>query len=124
MISSSILKNVRKEDKKMAIIINFQEYANSKTRKENNITRKNVSSENGQIINFNKEVIEQCDISDDNKVFNTEQECCEHENQIRQNKENEEKLRAEKQNKLNIINRKYEELQNLLSEFEKDYGVR
>lgn len=63
-------------------------------------------------------------ISDDNKVFNTEQECCEYENQIRQNKENEEKLRAEKQKKLNIINRKYEELQNLLSEFEKDYGVR
>ena len=63
-------------------------------------------------------------ISDDNKVFNSEQECYEHENQIRQNKENEEKLRAEKQKKLNIINRKYEELQNLLSEFEKDYGVR
>jgi len=63
-------------------------------------------------------------ISDDGKVFNTEQECCEYENLIRQNKENEEKLRAEKQNKLNIINRKYEELQNLLSEFEKDYGVR
>ena len=43
----------------MAIIINFQEYANSKTRKENTITRKNVSVENGQIIYFNKEVIEQ-----------------------------------------------------------------
>lgn len=62
----------------------------------------------------------------------TEQECYEHEKQIRQNKENEEKLREEKQNKLNIINREYEELQNLLSdnnkvfnsEFEKDYGVR
>lgn len=63
-------------------------------------------------------------ISDDGKVFNTEQQCCEYEQQIRQNKENEEKLRAERQNKLNIINRKYEELQNLLSEFEKDYGVR
>ena len=48
-----------KEDKKMAIIINFQEYANSKTRKENKITRKNVSVENGQIIYFNKEGIEQ-----------------------------------------------------------------
>lgn len=63
-------------------------------------------------------------ISDDRKVFNTEQQCCEYEQQIRQNKENEEKLRAERQNKLNIINRKYEELQNLLSEFEKDYVVR
>ena len=59
MISSSILKNVHKEDKEMAIIINFQEYANSKTRKENNIIRKNVSAENGQIIYFNKEAIEQ-----------------------------------------------------------------
>lgn len=43
----------------MAVIINFQEYANSKTRKENNITRKNVSDENGQIIYFNKEATEQ-----------------------------------------------------------------
>ena len=59
MISNSILKNVHKEDKKMAIIINFQEYANSKTRKENKITRKNVSVENGQIIYFNKEGVEQ-----------------------------------------------------------------
>lgn len=59
MISNSILKNVHKEDKKMAIIINFQEYVNPKTRKENNITRKNVSTENGQIIYFNKEAIEQ-----------------------------------------------------------------
>mgnify|MGYP002473867436 CR=1 FL=1 len=59
MISNSILKNVHKDDKKMAIIINFQEYVNSKTRKENNITRKNVSTENGQIIYFNKEAIEQ-----------------------------------------------------------------
>ncbi len=58
MISSSILKNVHKEDKEMAIIINFQEYVKAKSRKENNITRKNVSAENGQIIYFNKEAIE------------------------------------------------------------------
>lgn len=63
-------------------------------------------------------------ISDDGKVFNTEQECCEYEQQIRQNKENEEKLRAEKRNKLNIINSKYEELQDLLSEYERDYGIK
>lgn len=43
----------------MAIIINFQEYANSRIKKENDITRKNVSTENGQIIYFNKEAIEQ-----------------------------------------------------------------
>lgn len=59
MILNNILKSVHKEDKEMAIIINFQEYANSKTRKENTITRKNVSVENGQIIYFNKEAIEQ-----------------------------------------------------------------
>lgn len=63
-------------------------------------------------------------ISDDGKVFNTEQECCEHEQKIRRNKENEEKFRAEKHNKLKAINMKYEELQNLLSEYEKAYGVR
>lgn len=58
MILSSILKNVHKEDKDMAIIINFQEYVKAKSRKENNITRKNISAENGQIIYFNKEAIE------------------------------------------------------------------
>lgn len=58
MILSSILKNVHKEDKEMAIIINFQEYVKAKSRKENNITRKNISAENGQIIYFNKEAIE------------------------------------------------------------------
>lgn len=47
MILNNILKNVHKEDREMAIIINFQEYANYKTRKGNNITRKNVSVENG-----------------------------------------------------------------------------
>lgn len=59
MILNNILKNVHKEDREMTIIINFQEYANYKTRKGNNITRKNVSVENGQIIYFNKEAIEQ-----------------------------------------------------------------
>lgn len=62
-------------------------------------------------------------ISDDGKVFNTEQECCEYERKIRQ-KMNKEKLEAERQNKLNIINKKYEELQELISEFEKEYDVR
>lgn len=61
MILNNILKNVHKEDEGMAIIINFQEYANSKTRKGKNIRRKNVSEENGQIIYFNKEAIEQRD---------------------------------------------------------------
>lgn len=61
MILNNILKNVHKEDEGMAIIINFQEYANSKTRKGKNIRRKNVSEENGQIIYFNKEAIKQRD---------------------------------------------------------------
>lgn len=61
MILNNILKNVHREDEEMAIIINFQEYANSKTRKGKNIRRKNVSEENGQIIYFNKEAIEQRD---------------------------------------------------------------
>ena len=43
----------------MAIIINFQEYANFKKKKENDVVRKNISTEKGQIIYFNKEAIEQ-----------------------------------------------------------------
>ena len=63
-------------------------------------------------------------ISDDGKVFNTEQECCEYEQKFRKEKARREQLEKERQDRLNIINRKYEELQNLLSEYEKDYGVR
>lgn len=63
-------------------------------------------------------------ISDDGKVFNTEQECCEHEQQIRQKREKQEKFEVERKNKLNVINEKYNELQELISEFEKEYGVR
>lgn len=63
-------------------------------------------------------------ISDDGKIFNTEQECCEYEQQIRQKKENQEKFEAERKNKLNVINKEYNELQELISEFEKEYGVR
>lgn len=60
-------------------------------------------------------------VSDDGKIFNTEHECLRYEQKIEQQKE---KLRVEKQNKLDLINKKYEELQKLLSDFEKDYGVR
>lgn len=63
-------------------------------------------------------------ISDDGKVFNTEQECCEYEQQIEKNRLRKEKLEMERQNRLDSINKKYEELQNLLSEYERDYGVR
>lgn len=66
-------------------------------------------------------------ISDDGKVFNTEYECCEHEKRIRAEKEEElkrkEKLETEKQTRLDNINKKYEELQDLLLEYEKDYSI-
>lgn len=63
-------------------------------------------------------------ISDDGKVFNTEQECYEYEQHIEDQKEKRKRLEEERQDKLNTINKKYGELQNLLSEYEKDYGVK
>lgn len=63
-------------------------------------------------------------ISDDNKVFNTEQECCEHEQKMRDGKAMKEKLEKERQKRICEINKKYEELQKLISEFEKDFMVR
>ena len=63
-------------------------------------------------------------ISDDGKVFNTEQECCEHEQQIESQRAKREQLERQRQDRLNTINKKYEELQKLLSEYERDYGVR
>ena len=53
-------------------------------------------------------------ISDDNKVFNTEQECCEHEQKIRDSKAMKEKLEKERQKRICEINKKYEELQKLI----------
>ena len=63
-------------------------------------------------------------ISDDNKVFNTEQECCEHEQKIKNEKMRRENLEKEQKERLALINKKYEELQKLISEYGKDYGVR
>lgn len=63
-------------------------------------------------------------ISDDGKVFNTEQECCEYERESETEKAKREKLEKERQSRLDTINKKYEELQTLLSEYEKEYGVR
>lgn len=63
-------------------------------------------------------------ISDDGKVFNTEQECCEYEQKIESERVKKEKSEKERKDRLATINKKYEELQNLLSEFEKDYGTR
>ncbi len=62
----------------------------------------------------------------DNKVFNTEQECLEHENAIRKSREEElkrkEKLQMERQNRLDEIYKKDEELRKLVESYKKDYG--
>lgn len=63
-------------------------------------------------------------ISDDNKVFNSEQECCEHEQKMRDNIIMKEKLEEERQKRISEINKKYEELQKLISAFEKDFTVK
>lgn len=63
-------------------------------------------------------------ISDDGKVFNTEQECCEYERSVEKLRASREQLDRERRNKLYAINKKYDELQKLLSEYEKEYGVR
>ena len=63
-------------------------------------------------------------VSDDGKVFNTEQECCKYEQRVEDNRLKKEKLEMERLDRLNDIDKKYEELQKLISEYEKDYGVR
>lgn len=63
-------------------------------------------------------------MSDDGKVFNTEQECYEYEEQVKEKTADKERLEAERQKKLNEINKKYKELQELISGYEKKYSVR
>lgn len=67
-------------------------------------------------------------ISDDGKVFNTEQECLEHENmekkRLEEEKRRKEKLEMERKDRLNTINKKYRELQKLISEYGLDYGAK
>lgn len=62
-------------------------------------------------------------ISEDGKVFNTEQECCEYEQKVEKERIKREKLEMERQNRLDSINRKYEDLQKEMSEYEKTYNV-
>ncbi len=63
----------------------------------------------------------------DNKVFNSEQECLAHENCERKRLEEErvrkEELELERRTRLEAINKKYGELQELISEYEKDFQV-
>lgn len=63
-------------------------------------------------------------ISDDGKVFPTEQECCEYEQKIEQERVKKEKLEMERQNRLDSINKKYEDLQKLILAYQKDYCIR
>lgn len=63
-------------------------------------------------------------ISDDGKVFNTAQECSEYEQRVENQRVKRKQLEKERQDRLSVINKKYDELNNLLSEYEKDYGVR
>lgn len=63
-------------------------------------------------------------ISDNGKVFNTEQECCEYEQKIEAERVKRDKLEMERQNRLDSINKKYEDLQEEISEYRKDYGTR
>lgn len=62
----------------------------------------------------------------DNKVFNTEQECLEHENAVKKSREEElkrkEKLQMERQSRLDEIYKKDEELRKLVKSYKKDYG--
>lgn len=62
--------------------------------------------------------------NDKKRIFDTEQECSEYERQIERERVKNEKLEMERQNRLDVINKKYEELQKLVSEFERDYRVR
>lgn len=63
-------------------------------------------------------------ISDDGKVFNTEQECCEHEQKIEAERIRRDNLEMERQNRLDSINKKYEDLEKEIAEYRKDYGTR
>lgn len=66
-------------------------------------------------------------ISDDNKVFSTEQECCEHEQRIRKAKEDEriqkEKLESERKTLINQICQKRKELRELTQTYYDEFGV-
>lgn len=66
-------------------------------------------------------------ISDDGKVFNTEQECCEHEQRIRKAKEDEriykEKLESERKTLMNQICQKRKELSELSQIYYDKFGV-
>ncbi len=67
-------------------------------------------------------------LSDDGKVFNTEQECCEHEQKVQKIKYEErirkEKLEEERQKIGNEICNKYKELDGLVKKYEKIFSTK
>ena len=63
-------------------------------------------------------------LSDDGKVFDTDQACYEYEQLIKKEKENREKLERERQSRLDSINKKYEDLQNDIVKSKEDYDTR
>ncbi len=57
-------------------------------------------------------------LSDDGKVFNTEQDCCEHEQKVKRDRVN-----REQREKLQKIKSTYEELEKLVLEYGQLYGI-
>lgn len=55
-------------------------------------------------------------LSDDGKVFNTEQDCCEHEQKVK-------RVNREQREKLQKIKSTYEELEKLVLEYGQLYGI-
>lgn len=60
-------------------------------------------------------------ISDDNQVFETEQECIEHEKMVREEREKKNRLEAEKKNRIEEINNASKNLSELIRKFNEDY---
>ena len=67
-------------------------------------------------------------ISDDGKIFNSERECMDHENSEKKRAEQEmikkKKKKKERQEELELINRRYTELQDLINNKEKKHRVK
>lgn len=60
-------------------------------------------------------------ISDDNKVFNSEQECLEHEKVLNEEKTKREKLIAEKNKRKDEVTKAYDSFTELLKKYTDDY---
>lgn len=61
-------------------------------------------------------------ISDDGKVFNTEQECCEYEQKVERDKVKKEELKKQQEERYKSICEHHNELIEEISSYEKDYN--